>query len=167
MTASARIFLLDANVLITAHRAYYAFDLCPGFWNSIKDSHAKGRIFSIERVKSEWEKGKDALAKWVNDELPESFFLDDTTTEIATEFAPLMTWVKSKDFLPAAKVKFANDTDGWLVATAKQKGYSVVTLEARQEGAKARVPMPNVCEEFGVEYCHTFEMLRELGCRFN
>lgn len=165
MNEDERRFVLDANVLITAYRSYYAFDLCPGFWGSIKNGHAGGRIFSTRRVMAELGKG-DALEQWVKDELPDSFFLDDGTTEVAGEFAPMMMWVTSRDFLPAAKGKFAGDADGWLIATAKLNNYCVVTHEARQDAAKARVMMPNVCEEFGVSYCNTFEMLRELRCRF-
>lgn len=166
MSGGERRFVLDANVLITAYRSYYAFDLCPGFWEFIKNGHEEGRIFSTQRVMAELGKG-DALEQWVKDELPDSFFLDDTTTEVAADFAPMMAWVTAKDFLPAAKGKFASDADGWLIATAKHNGYWVVTHEARREGAKARVPMPNVCEEFGVSYCDTFEMLRELKCQFD
>lgn len=165
MSEVERTFLLDANVLITAYRSYYALDLCPGFWTSIKDGHAAGRIFSTARVRAELGKG-DALEQWILDELPDSFFLDDGTTEVAMEFAPMMGWVNAKDFLSAAKSKFAGDADGWLIATAKQNGHCVVTHEARQDGARARVPMPNVCDEFQVDHCNTFEMLRELKCRF-
>lgn len=166
MTRSGRKFLLDANVLIAAHRAYYAFDLCPGFWGSIIAGHGADRIFSTRRVQAELQAGNDLLATWVTDELPATFFLDDSATEIAAEYAPMMTWVSSRNFLPAAIAKFATDADGWLVATSKQAGFCLVTHETRQDGARARVPMPNVCDEFGVNYCNTFEMLRELSCSY-
>lgn len=166
MTEDGRKFLVDANVLIAAHRSYYAFDLCPGFWASVQEGFAAGRIFSTRRVQAELQRGADALAAWVKDELPAGFFLDDSAAAIAGEFAPMITWVTSKDFLPAAKAKFATDADGWLIATSKKAGFCLVTHEARQDGAKARVPMPNVCEEFGVSYCNTFEMLRELSCTY-
>ena len=32
--------------------------------------------------------------------------------------------------------------------------------------AKKKVPIPNVCIEFGVHYVNTFEMLRDLGEKF-
>jgi hypothetical protein len=32
--------------------------------------------------------------------------------------------------------------------------------------AKGNVPMPNVCLEFGVEYCNVFDMLQELKVKF-
>ena len=164
MTQEGRKFLLDANVLITAHRSYYAFDLCPGFWASLQAGHEAGRIFSTHRVRAELLAGGDALATWVTAELPAPFFLDDSVAVIATEYAPMMAWVASRQYLPAAQAKFATDADDWLIATAKQAGFCLVTHEARQDGAKARVPMPNVCDEFGVKHCNTFEMLRELAC---
>lgn len=167
MKKEGRKFLLDANVLIAAHRSYYAFDLCPGFWQSVLDGFAAGRIYSTQRVKAELLKGGDVLSDWVELILPDEFFLDDSTAGIAAEFSPMMAWVVTKGFLPAAQAKFAKDADGWLMATSKKEGFCLVTHEGRQEGAKARVPMPNVCEEFGVEYCNTFEMLRELGCSYN
>jgi Domain of unknown function (DUF4411) len=166
MSQDHRKFLLDANVLMTAHRSYYAFDLCAGFWESVKAGHAAGRIFSTRRVLAEIRKGDDALVDWVNNELPADFFLNDSSAEVILEYGPMMQWVQSKDFNPAAKAKFATDADGWLVAASKQAGFYLVTHEARQDGAKARVPMPNICDEFGVSYCNTFEMLRALSCCF-
>ena len=38
MKNDGRKFLIDANVLIAAHRSYYAFDLCPGFGISYCDT---------------------------------------------------------------------------------------------------------------------------------
>lgn len=166
MKTGGRQYLLDANVLITAHRAYYAFDLCPGFWKSVQAGFAAKRIFSTQRVKTELHAGGDKLAQWVAAELPAEFFLDDASTAVVATYAPMMTWVASKGFLPAATARFASDADGWLIATAKQGSFCLVTHEVRQIAAKARIPMPNVCEEFGVSYCTTFEMLRELECSF-
>lgn len=166
MKPGGRQFLLDANVLIAAHRAYYAFDLCPGFWKAVQAGFAAKRMFSTQRVLAELNAGGDALAKWIAAELPANFFVDDASAAVAASYSPMMTWVAAKDFIPAAKAKFASDADGWLVAAAKQGNFCVVTHETRQLGARARVMIPNVCEEFGVSYCTTFEMLRELGCSF-
>lgn len=165
MTDESQKFLLDANVLISAHRSYYALDICPGFWDAVRAGHAEGRIFSTQRVLAELRRGGDALLAWAEAELPEGFFMDDSTAEVISEYAPMMQWVQSRDFHTSAKTKFAGDADGWLVATAKHTGHMLVTHEVRSD-AKARVPMPNVCDEFGVMYCNTFEMLRALACSF-
>jgi predicted nucleic acid-binding protein len=165
MTDESQKFLLDANVLITAHRSYYAFDICPGFWEAVKASHAGARIFSTQRVLAELRRGGDALLAWVEADLPEGFFLDDSTSDVISEYAPMMQWVQTRDFNTPAKMKFATDADGWLVATAKHAGYVLVTHETRSD-AKARVPMPNVSDHFGVSFCNTFEMLRAMSCKF-
>lgn len=132
----------------------------------MKEGFTANRIFSTNRVQAELLRGEDALATWVTDELPDGFFLDDPTAVIVEEYAPMVAWVASSGFLPAARAKFATDADGWLVAMAKQATFCLVTHEARHPAAKARVPMPNVCEEFGVAYCNTFEMLREFSCSY-
>ena len=44
-------FVLDANVLITAKNSYYAFDICPLFWEAIIDASENDRIVSIDRVR--------------------------------------------------------------------------------------------------------------------
>ena len=75
-----------------------------------------------------------------------------------------MTWVQGQDqFSDAAKADFARGADGWLVAYAKAKGCIVVTLETINLDIKRKVPIPNVCQAFGVQFVDTFEMLRRLG----
>ena len=69
--------------------------------------------------------------------------------------------------LDAAKADFATGADGWLVAYALSKRRIVVTHEVLDPGIRRKVPIPNVCEAFGVSYLDTFEMLRQLGVRFS
>jgi len=56
--------------------------------------------------------------------------------------------------------------DGWLVAFAKANQMVVVTHEEHAPDVKKKIPIPNACIEFGVDYCNTFEMLDELNERF-
>ena len=56
--------------------------------------------------------------------------------------------------------------DGWVLAYAKVNNLIVVTHEEYAPDAKRKVPMPNVCLEFDIEYVDTFAMLRELGEKF-
>lgn len=51
MTSQYRIGLLDADVLIAAHRNYYAPDLCPGFWDCVTYHLMAGRLLVIDRVR--------------------------------------------------------------------------------------------------------------------
>ncbi|HCO22927.1 MAG: hypothetical protein CME31_22885 [Gimesia sp.] len=76
----------------------------------------------------------------------------------------MVQWVDSStQFTQAAKAKFSSNADGWLVAYAKAHDYVVVTREVYVADIKREVKIPNVCEEFDVEYIDTFDLLEELG----
>ena len=49
----AATYLIDSDVFITAKNLYYAFNLCPGFWDGVLRHHRAGRLFSIDRVRGE------------------------------------------------------------------------------------------------------------------
>jgi len=79
-----------------------------------------------------------------------------------------MTWVYTQaQYFDAAKAKFAGGVDGWQVAHARVQGLTIVTHEAANAAARNRVPIPNVCDAFGVNWIATFDMLRALGVAFN
>jgi len=79
----------------------------------------------------------------------------------------MVIWMNSEaQFMPAAKAEFASAADGWVIAFAKVNGLIVVTHEDYAPDAKRKVPMPNVCLEFDVEYINTFEMLEDLKVKF-
>jgi hypothetical protein len=46
------------------------------------------------------------------------------------------------------------------------QGLTVVTGEAANAAIRRRVPIPNVCDAFGVNWINTFDMLRALGAVF-
>jgi hypothetical protein len=52
MTSPPR-YVLDANVFIEAHKRYYAFDICPGYWAALIAQHHSGLVCSIDRVRDE------------------------------------------------------------------------------------------------------------------
>lgn len=167
MTKPVR-YLLDANAFIQAKRSYYAFDLCPGYWKALLAHHGAGRLCSIERVKDELLAGGDELADWAKKTVPDGFFVSSAETEVASWFGKMMGWVQSQtQFLPAAKADFATKADGWLIAYAKAHGLKLVTLEKPNPAVKKKVPMPNVCDAFGVQYEDTFDMLRALSVKFD
>ncbi len=79
----------------------------------------------------------------------------------------MQTWVyRNTQFSLEAKEEFARVADGWVVAYAKAHDAVLVTQEVFDENVKKRVPLPNVCKQFGVPYLGTFEMLRQLGAKF-
>jgi hypothetical protein len=159
-------YVLDANVFIEAARRYYAFDLAPPFWESLVHHAENSRIQSIDRIKRELERGNDELAVWARGEFSDAFASTDEE-DIIGSYTEVMGWVQAQDqFSDAAKADFANGADGWLVAFAKSKGRTVVTHEVLDPGIRRKVPIPNVCDAFGVKHVDTFVMLRDLGVRF-
>jgi Domain of unknown function (DUF4411) len=166
MSAGKR-YVLDANVFITAHKTYYGFDICPGFWRALPLQHESKRVFSIDKVRAELVELGDRLTDWVKSDAPDTFFKKTADKAVSDAFRNLVNWVQSESqFTPEAKAEFASVADGWLVAYAKANGLIVVTHEEYAPEAKARVLIPNVCIEFDVDYCNTFEMLRELKVEF-
>jgi hypothetical protein len=162
--AKSRIYLLDSNVLIEAHKRYYGFDICPGFWDAITRQHRKNRVFSLDRVQKEIDGNKDRLAEWSKSTAPETLFKPSDTPKIVRQFGELVTWVQAEpQYKPEAKAQFAAVADGWLIACAKAEGLILVTDEVYNRDIKKKVPIPNVCRHVDVEYINTFQMMRELG----
>lgn len=124
-------YLLDANVFIEAKRRYYAFDICPGFWDSLVLHHSSGRIGSIDRVRRiELEKGKDDLTVWAESEVPDTFFSLADEADVLRWYGEVIAWVQNQpQFFPEAKTEFAGSVDGWLIAFAKAKNLILVTDE--------------------------------------
>lgn len=160
-----QIYVLDADVFIEAARRYYAFDIAPLFWETLVSYASSGRILSIDRVEREIERGKDELKQWANDTF-HRWFAPTDEDDVVDTYRRIMTWVQGQSqFSDAGKAEFAEGADGWLVAYAKTKGCVVVTEERPNPNVKKRIPLPNVCDAFGVQYIDTFAMLRTLGVR--
>lgn len=164
----SRKYLIDSSVFIEAKRRYYAFDLCPGFWNSVVLFHKKGLMGSIDHVKNkELKDGNDDLYSWAQNVLPKEFFSLSGEDNVVSAYSQVIGWVQNhQNYSPAAKSKFANSTDGWLIAYAKAKDLILSTQEKPAPESKHIVKIPDVCAGVGVMYQDTFEMLRELGISF-
>lgn len=158
-------YVFDANVFIQAARRYYAFDVAPRFWDGLVQHAANGQVWSIDRVLKELDRGKGGLAAWVNNNLSDAFVSTDEPGVIQV-YSDIMVWVQTQSqFTDAAKTDSASGADSWLVAYAKVKGCVAVTQEVLDPVVKRKVPIPNVCQAFGVPYIDTFDMLRRLGIK--
>lgn len=159
-------YVLDANVFIEAHKRYYAFDICPGYWSALLNRHSGGRVCSIDRVRNELLDQSDALSDWVR-QLPGTFFAGTGNRPDTDWYGRIMTWLQAQSaYSPAAKTDFAAKADGWLIAHAKAQGLTIATDEVLNPAIRRRVPVPNICVAFGVDYVNTFDMLRALRASF-
>lgn len=161
------VYVLDANVFIQAQRHWYPFDIAPAFWEALIRHAGSGRLMSIDRVKDELDRGDDSIGDWAKDEF-NNWFASTAEADVLQSYREVMEWVMEQDqFFDEAKAEFAGGADGWLVAYARYHGYTVVTHEQYNRDVKKRVPIPNVCQAFGVSYVDSFTMLRLLGVRFS
>lgn len=170
MSTSGPLFLLDSDVFIAAKNAYYAFEICPGFWKAVLRAHRLDRARSLDRIRNELLSGRkeEDLVQWVRNGVPAAFFLDSNAEDVSSAYAEVMLWVqRNPQYLDRAKAKFATEADGWLVAYSMVHGTVVVTNEQPRPDSRNRVPLPDVCKQFEVPYKDTFLMLRELEAQFD
>jgi len=164
------MYVIDSDVFISAKNAYYAFAICPGFWDSIIDHYQAGQVCSIDRIRQELLAGRkqEDLVQWVKNKVPPDFFLASEDADVIAAYGEIMLWVqRNPQYFDEAKAKFATETDGWLVAHGMAKGVEVVTNEQPRPEARSRILLPDVCDQFGVPYHNTFEMLTALGVRYH
>ena len=167
--STTRLYLLDSDVFIAAKNSYYAFTICPGFWDSLIHHHEEGNICSIDRVRGELLTGRktEDLVQWVKDQLPSAFFRDTDEEAVVNAYGQVMLWVqRNAQYFDQAKAKFATEADGWLVAYAIVHGVTVITNEQPRPQSRNRILLPDVCTQFNVTFKDTFAMLNELTVRY-
>ena len=165
---SSTRYLIDSSVFIQAHRTYYAFGLCPGFWDSLVWHHSQGSVLSLDKVRDEIGDEGDALARWAATIIPAAAFASSSDADVISRYAEMPVWANSQaQYTAAARAEFASVADAWLVAYAKAKNLTLVTQEVFAANVKARIPIPNVCKTFDVNYTDSFTMLKNLSVQFN
>lgn len=167
--STIRPYILDSDVFIAAKNSYYAFAICPGFWDSLIHHYGTGDVRSIDRVRGELLAGRktEDLVKWVKEQLPTAFFLDTNEKAVASAYGRIMLWVqRNPQYFGQAKAKFATEADGWLVAYAMAHDVTVITNEQPRPQARNRILLPDVCSQFNVNYKDTFGMLQDLSVRY-
>jgi predicted nucleic acid-binding protein len=165
---TAKRYLIDSNVLIEAHRRYYGFDVCPGFWDSVVWHHGQDHLLSLDKVREELDEEQDVLNQWAKTSMPASGFATSNEPAVVDLFGKLQVWAQAQtQFTAAARQEFATVADAWLVAYAKAHDLVLVTHEEYRPDAKKRIPIPNVCKAFDVQHTNTFDMLRALAVKYH
>lgn len=150
----AKKYIVDANVFIQGKNFHYDFAFCAGFWDWIADGHAKGVIFSIQKVKDELLKGRqgDAGRDWAL-KMPAGFFIDDVNDgHVMSEYGGVIEWSqKDTHYHTAAKTRFAefHRADAFLLACAKAHGFEIVTQEQSNPDKRREIPIPDAAKKIG------------------
>lgn len=162
------LYVVDSNFFIQAHRAYYPLDVIQSFWTKVKQLANEGKIKSIDKVKAEIYSNashEDELKDWCQDNLPNDFFLD--TSSFIKDYTDIVVWANSmSNFYKRSAIQeflAADLADPWLVAYAKANNCTIVTYEKSEPNRKSKIKIPEVCNQFGVRYINTVDLLRELN----
>ena len=158
------LYLLDANVLMTAHAAYYPIDRVPQFWEWIIDNAKHHRIKIPYEILGELEAGKKEgeLFKWIKTN-KKTLLLDEDVDILFVH--KVVEQGYAKDLTDDETHKLGRDP--FLIAYAMaESDRCVVTLETsspRKQRANRKIP--DVCKQLNIQCIDTFAMLRELDFR--
>ena len=156
-------YLMDTNIFIEAKNSYYAFDICPGFWDWLRRCV---EVKSVSMVKEELLRGNDKLAEWIKDHLSDGFFIKEDS-EIQSNYRAIANHVFSlPNFKLAEKQHFLDGADGWLVAAAMSRRDVIITHETNDKNCKRKIHIPVVAEHFNVQCQKIYDVLRALRVRF-
>lgn len=162
------LYLIDANVLITAHNLYYPVNGVPEFWAWLSFRAAAGDIKMPLEVYEEVRDGgtdeaRDLLFGWISEE-------DNRTALVLEEEVDpeLVARIVNDGYAPDLNDQEIEQIgrDPFLIAyaLAAPAERCVVTTEVsapRKQRQNRRIP--DVCASLGVSCCDTFTMLRALG----
>jgi hypothetical protein len=162
-------YCLDTSVYTQAHRQYYAFDMAPGFWKSLK-AHAENEVLiSPMAVFTELSKGNDELAKWAKEN--KNLLFSDPDSKVVESFRQIADFINLHYESEHWTRLFLDGADPWVIAHAKALGLIVVTMEGNKVREEinpkskriiGRIKIPNACGHFGVNCISTFDLIRAL-----
>jgi len=164
MSAKANIYCLDANVLIQGWQKYYNPKFCPGYWDILIELGKQNKIFIPEVVYEEITRTEDDLSKWLKGS-------KITIKKISEPVTFCLQRIYSTDPIHKNLVdntKARSLADPWIIAHALHEHAIVVTKEEKVTALNSnRIKIPNVCENMGVRWINDFELIGELGVKFN
>lgn len=152
-------YIFDTNTLLEAKNRYYAFDVCPAFWDWLLLERDRGNVLSIESVRGELE-DPDAKA-WGTANA--TFFDPDDDGRLGD----VSNWVVAQArFKQTAINRFLEKADPRVISFALVHGHTVVTQEVSAPQSTNEVKIPDVCNALGAPYKNSFQVLNELKAKF-
>ena len=165
------VYLIDANVLMTAANSHYPIDVFPVFWDWLEFQIGQGSIRMPREVFDEVKDGGDdeeidQLYAWIQREHLKDALVLPEEADIA-----IVQEVMDASYSPLNDIQLEQiGQDPFLVASAKVQPDTrcVVTYE---KSAPLTAPqnrkIPDACDTAGVRCCDPMSMLRELGFSSN
>ena len=162
------LFLLDANVLITANSTYYPLDQIPEFWSWVQHQAESNRLKIPREIMEEIKAGRkddDPLLDWICIPEIESALLLDELVDVALVQHVVSTGYAA-DLSDDEVEKIGRDPFLIAYALADPAERTVVTTEvSRPSAQRANRKVPDVCQNLGAISCGPFALNRALGFR--
>lgn len=159
-------YLIDTNIFIESAYRFYAFDICPGFWEFLDKSSDSNYIKSIIKVYEELQPDKEELTNFIEKLKDKEFFLDIENITVAS-YTKISKTLQEIGYYEDAIRNFSSVADYFLIALAYQESYTIVTHEAKSgSNTKSQIKIPNVCEKLTIECIDISDFLRREKVRF-
>ena len=154
------LYLLDANVLITANHTYYPLDRVPEFWDWLVDCANQGYVKLPVEMYEEIDKGDDDLRRWVRGNRA-ALLLDEEVDAGMVEEVTVSGYAPDLDDEEVERV----GADPFLIAHAfreRQQRVVVTTEVSKARLRRANRRIPDVCRDLRVHCCTIFEFIKAL-----
>lgn len=161
------LYLLDTNVLVDANRDYYPLERVPEFWAWMAEMGERGRVKIPLEMYEEIREGQDSLTDWAKQDKIKQALLLDEEAEVPSVSTVINTGYAS-DLTDVEVIKLGHDP--FLVAYALKAVTErvVVTMEvSKPSRQRANRHLPDVCRQFQIRSCNTFQFIRELDFKTN
>lgn len=155
-------YLLDSNSLIDAAEKWYDNGVFPSLWEKIgNDSNISITSHVFEEVKDSYK-----ISPWLIQYYKDKQLTPDK--DVWFEYSKIMNWIANSGlWLSAGIATWSESTkaDPFLIATAKVKGQTIVTMD----GVTSRLPSvpthkePKICpvaDHFGVPTITLYDLLK-------
>lgn len=164
MSTQASKYCLDANVLIQAWQKYYNPKFCPEYWKILIELGKQGKIFIPEIVYEEITRTDDELSKWLKgSKIPIEKINESVTICLQKIYSSNPNHKNLVDNIKARSL-----ADPWVIAHALNVNATVVTKEEKVTALNStKIKIPNVCDNMGIKWINDFQLIGELGIKFN
>ena len=159
------LYLLDANILITAANTYYSISRIPEFWSWLQYQAASGRVkIPIEMYEEvlEGRKEDDELLDWVKD--------DKNRAALVLDEVPNPELVRrivnegyASDLTDDEVEKIGRDPFLISYAFENSERCIVTTEVSKPKKQRHNRHVPDVCQSLKVSWCGPWELNEKLG----
>ena len=162
------MFLLDANVLITAHSTYYNIEQVPQFWDWLRHMGETNQLKMPVEIYEEIKDGSkddeiDLLYAWISDADNKAAIVLDEASDPAV-VQQVIDQGYAADLTDDELEEIGRDPFLVAFGLADLANRCVVTTEvSKPSRTRQNRHLPDVCATMGVKCCDTFALTRQLG----